>query len=120
MFSKFAKLKKPLILESNFHTNELQNLHKIASEHGYEVLTLVLRGDVELLHQRYLHRMQSENRHPVHLSTTLDVFEDFKEYIEHTRKEEIPGNVLEINADDFSYQTDETLLSKIDCFMKIG
>lgn len=118
LFSEFTKLNKPMILESNFHTKELENLHQIASEQGYEVLTLVLRGDAELLHQRYLHRMQNEKRHPVHLSTTLDVFEDFKAYIEHTRKEEIPGTVLEINADDFSYQTDEILLSKIDCFMK--
>lgn len=117
LFSEFTKLKKPLILESNFHTKELEHLHRIAAEQGYEVLTLVLRGDIEVLHKRYLHRMQNENRHPVHLSTTLDVFEDFKGYIEHTRKEEIPGNVLEIDANDFSYQTDETLLGKIDEFM---
>ena len=57
LFSEFAKLDKPLILEANFHTGELKHLHKIAEKQGYEVLTLVLRGDVEILHQRYLHRM---------------------------------------------------------------
>ena len=93
-------------------------LRKMASERGYEVLTLVLRGDVELLHKRYLHRMQNENRHPVHLSTTLDVFEDFKGYTEYGRSEAIPGEYIEINANDFSYQTDMELLSKIDKFMK--
>lgn len=45
--------------------------------------------------------MQNENRHPVHLSTTLGVFEDFKGYTEYTRKEKIPGEVIEINADVF-------------------
>ncbi len=90
----------------------------LAVEHDYEVLTLVLRGNVDVLHQRYLHRMQNENRHPVHLSTTLDIFEDFKAYTEHSRQEEIPGNVLEINADDFSYQTDGAILAKIDNFME--
>lgn len=118
LFSEFAKLGKPLILESNFHTKELETLHELAAEQGYDILTLVLRGDVELLHKRYLHRMQNENRHPVHLSTTLDIFEDFKKYMEYTRKEEIPGNVLEIDANDFSYQSDEVILNKIDDFMK--
>ena len=92
--------------------------HQIAAENGYDVLTLVLRGDVEILHQRYLNRMNNENRHPVHLSTTLDVFEHFKGYTEHSRGEEIPGNVIEINADDFSYQAEGQLLKMIDEFMK--
>ena len=47
-------LNKNLILESNFHTVELEKLHKMAYENNYEVLTLVLRGDVEILHKRYL------------------------------------------------------------------
>ena len=119
LFSEFAKLGKPLILESNFHTKELETLHKLAAEQDYDILTLVLRGDVELLHKRYLHRMQNENRHPVHLSTTLDVFEDFKKYTEYTRKEEIPGKVLEIEANDFSYQSDEAILNSIDDFMDL-
>lgn len=117
LFAEFAKLNKPMILESNFHTGELERLHKIAEEYDYDVLTLVLRGDVDILHQRYLNRMNNENRHPVHLSTTLDVYEEFKGYLEYSRKEEIPGNRLEVNADDFSYQTDDVLLTQIDEFM---
>ena len=117
LFMEFEKLGKPLILESNFHTGELERLHEMAKEKGYEVLTVVLRGNADVLHQRYLNRMQNENRHPVHLSTTLDVYEDFKSYLERTRKEEIPGDRIEINADDFSYQTEEKLLKKIDEFM---
>ena len=117
MFSEFAKLEKGLILESNFHTMELERFHQIASENGYDVLTLVLRGDVEILHKRYLNRMSNENRHPVHLSTTLDVFEHFKGYTEYSRMEEIPGNIIEICAGEFSYQTDVELMKKIDDFM---
>ncbi len=117
LFAEFAKLNKPLILESNFHTSELERLHEMAKEYGYEVLTIVLRGDVDILHQRYLYRMKNENRHPAHLSTTLDVYEDFKGYLERTRKEEIVGEWIEICADDFSYQTDENLLKKIDEFI---
>ena len=118
VFCEFAKLDKGLILESNFHTAELERLHQLASENGYEVLTLVLRGEVELLHKRYLNRMNNENRHPVHLSTTLDIFEHFKGYTEYSRTEEIPGNIIEICANDFSYQSDEQILQSIDEFMK--
>lgn len=117
LYSEFAKLKKPLILESNFHRAELERLQEIAAANNYEVLILVLRGDVEILHKRYLKRMENENRHPVHLSTTLDVFEDFKGYTEWAR-EEIKGNVININADVFSYQTDIALLLQIDQFMR--
>ena len=118
IFSQFGKLSKNLILESNFHTDELEKLHKTASNNNYDVLTLVLYGDVEILHKRYLNRMHNENRHPVHLSTTFDIYDDFKDYIEKSRSEKIPGNILRINANDFSYQTDRELLEKIDGFMK--
>lgn len=117
IFSEFGKLNKNLILESNFHTEELEKLHKLANENNYEVLTLVLRGNADVLYKRYLNRMHNENRHPVHLSTTLDIFDDFKAYLEKARKEEIPGNIIKINADNFSYQIDEGILTSIDKFM---
>lgn len=118
LFSEFGKINKNLILESNFHTKELKTLHKLAVKNGYEVLTIVLRGDVEILYQRYLNRIQNEHRHPVHLSTTLDVFDDFKRYTEYARTEEIMGNIVYIDANDFSYQTDAKILTKIDEFMR--
>ncbi|MGN0167065.1 MAG: hypothetical protein ACI4AB_03395 [Acetatifactor sp.] len=118
IFSEFGKLNKNLILESNFHTAELEKLHKMAYENNYEVLTLVLRGNVDILYKRYLNRIHNENRHPVHLSTTLDIFDDFKACTEYLRKEQIPGKTIKINADNFSYQTDEAILASIDEFMR--
>ena len=104
IFSEFGKLKKNLILESNFNSTELERLHKIAVENNYEVLTLVLRGDLEILHKRYLNRIEHENRHPVHLSMTLDSLDDFKVCTEHLREENIIGNAIYINANDFTYR----------------
>lgn len=118
IFSEFAKVKKDLILESNFHTYELEKLHELALENNYEVLTLVLRGNVDILHKRYVNRAQCENRHPVHLSMALDDFYDFKVCIEYLRSEKIPGNTFVIDTDDFLYQTDMQILEKIDEFMK--
>ena len=90
----------------------MERLHKIALENNYEVFTLVLRGDIEGLYKRYLNRVHNENRHPVHLSTTIDVFDDFKKCTEYFRTEKILGSTLYINADDFSYQTNKEILAK--------
>lgn len=117
IFEEFGKLGKSLILESNFHSFELEKLHNTADKYNYEVLTIVLRGDVDILHKRYINRIKNENRHPVHLSTTLDIYDDFKICTEYLRNEEIPGKTLCINADDFSYQTDTEILNKIDSFI---
>lgn len=116
LFSETGKLGKDLILEANFHSADLEKLHQIAGSNGYDVLTLVLRGDPETLHQRYLRRITHENRHPVHLSTTFHIYEDFKDYLDRSRKEEIPGYTITVDASDFSYRQDEALLTAIDRF----
>ncbi len=106
-----------LILESNFHESELQKLHAMADAMHYDVLTLVLRGDPEVLYARYMHRMQQEDRHPAHLTTTLHVKEDFLRYAARTKNEQAVGESLTVDASDFSYQTNPALLEKIDAFM---
>lgn len=118
MFEGFAKVDQNLILEANFREAELEQIQKIAAENGYEVLILVLRGNLEVLHKRYLNRIYNENRHPVHLSTTFDVYEDFCAYVENARKQKMPENCIYIEEDNFAYQTDEKLLSKLDAFMQ--
>lgn len=117
IFSEFAALDKDLILEANFHTHELEKLHTIAAQNGYDVLTLVFRADTHLLHKRYLNRIANENRHPVHVIAVLDDYIDFAEYIGKARDELIPGETMLIRADDFSYQTDVELLERLDKFM---
>lgn len=118
IFSEFVKLGKGLILESNFHRTELERLHKIAQDNAYDVLTIALFGDVEVLHARYLNRMTNENRHSVHLSTTIDEFEDFKRCSDYLKSIEVPGEVIRINATDFAYQSCGEILCKIDTFME--
>ena len=117
IFKRIASTGNDLILEANFHEDELAKLHSIAGENGYAVLTLVLRADIEIIYQRYLHRMREENRHPVHLATTFDVKDDFSRYVEECRKEHVIGQCLEIDASDFSYQEDSLISEKIDRFI---
>lgn len=118
IFSKVVVTGNSLILESNFHEAELEKLHAIANENQYDVLTLVLRGDAEVLYERYLFCMNEENRHPVHLSTSLHIKEDFIKTAEWIRTENVIGDTLLIEATDFSYQEDSVILNQIDSFMK--
>lgn len=117
MFSEFARFGQDYILEANFHAAELERLAQEAENKGYEVLTLLFRGNIEILHERYMKRITDENRHPGHLSTCLDDIEAFTEYIKTARKENISGNIIEVNVDDFAYKTDEKLFEQIDNFM---
>ncbi len=117
IFSQISPTNADLILEANFHERELKKLHLIAKENRYDVLTLILRGNAEVLYHRYVHRMNAENRHPVHLTTTLDVKEDFLKTAEFIRKEKVLGKTLTIEASDFSYQSDLEILEQIDDFL---
>lgn len=117
ILSAFGNVNQDLILESNFRIGELEKLHQIAAEQDYQVLTLVLRGDVEILHQRYLNRKHHENRPAVHLCAEFDAIEGFGAYLESLRTATVPGSAVWIDANDFSYQTDTEILAKIDAFM---
>lgn len=104
-----------LILEANFRQSEMAALQKIATEKGYEMLTLVLRARVDILYKRFINRIENENRHPAHISG-FDGYESFKAYIEAAREEQPRGASLEIAADDFSYQRDMSIMGEIDRF----
>ena len=117
IFRGFAKVDQDLILESNFRLHELELLHLIAAEHDYQVLTVSLRADLEILHARFLHRLYHENRHPVHACGGFEEFDTFKAYILRQRDLKIPGRYLELRADNFDYQRDEGVLAELDKFM---
>ncbi len=117
LFSRISVTGHNIILEANFHEAELKRLHSIAHEDQYDVLTLVLRGNVDVLYNRYIHRMNEENRHPVHLTTTLHIKEDFIRITEWMRNENVIGENFIIEATDFSYQKDIVVLDRIDAFM---
>ena len=117
IFTEFCKLDKDLILESNFRQAELEKLHEIAQEYGYEVLTVSLRADLEVLHRRFLHRLYHEDRHPVHACGGFEDFETFRAYMGQQRDLQIPGRFLEVSANTFDYQEDTQIFNKLDKFM---
>ena len=117
IFKHFCVVEKPLILESNFHEDEIVKIHQIAKENNYDVLTLLVHADINLLHKRFVNRADNENRHLVHCSEVFKDYNDFKKYIEFQRSELPLGKVFEIDATSFEYQNDEKILSVIDGFI---
>lgn len=117
IFTEFCKLDKDLILESNFRQAELEKLHEIAKEYGYEVLTVSLRADLGILHQRFLHRLYHENRHAVHACGGFEEFDVFRDYVLRQRDLQIPGRTMELSADTFDYQQGQEVLAELDKFM---
>lgn len=118
IFQRCAEGGGDMILEANFRAQEIQKLHIIAKEKHYDVLTLVLRGDTDILYQRYVHRVKYEDRHPAHLTVNLEEKTDFARCTEFLRRECAAGDVIiDVDASDFTYQTDRILLERIDHFM---
>ena len=89
-----------LILEANFHQEEIEELEKLIDEKKYDSLFLIFYGDTNILFNRFISRSK-ENRHKCHLSgpTTLKSFSEYIEInnnIKYTHKKKL------INANDFS------------------
>lgn len=117
-FVNLTKLHIDVILEANFHEKELIKIAGLAKKHQYDMITLDLQADLSILYQRYMHRANYEHRHPVHLSTPFDDFQEFRKYIETGRQEKRIGKVISVQANDFSYQRDPALIQEISDFLK--
>ena len=118
LFEEHSKNDVDLILEANFHKDEITKLYEIASKNNTEILTLVFEADIDVLYERFRYRIEHENRHPVHQSAGLKDIEKFEEYVMNSRKDVDIKEYITVNANDFSYQEDEKLLKTIDEFMK--
>ena len=114
IFEETAKTGGDLILEANFKEHEMERIYTLAKESGYDMLTLVLRADMDIIYKRFVNRIENEDRHPVHLSG-FDGYDSLKHYIDRGREEKCFGKTLEIDANDFSYQEN---FDEIERFMK--
>lgn len=113
--NKTIESNSSIILEANFHTEEVEELVKILDSSSYDYIFLVLSADIDILYDRYIKRSK-ENRHPCHLSG-IKSYDEFKNYIEINNEIEYPTNNIRINANDFSFEKNATLFKMIDSFI---
>ena len=105
-----------LVLECNFKDYELVELKNFCESLGYEVMSLIFDADNEILHKRFIKRLD-ENRHYVHKSQDFTDINDFIPVIDNLRYAPYFGEIINVNGNDFSYQTDDRLFNKIELFL---
>ena len=111
------KNKGILVIESNFKPYEMEELKKITEELDYDILSIVFKGDNEILHERFIKRLD-EKRHYVHKSQDFTNIEDFIVALEELRSVNYIGKVINVDSSNFDYQKDLSLFAEIDTFLK--
>ena len=87
IFNQYAFLKQDLILEANFHKDEIETLQNLANQNNYKVIILYLQGNPDTLFERFSNRIKNENRHPTHCTSDIIDKENFTKYLLSNRKE---------------------------------
>lgn len=118
IFARLAERGQDMIAEANFRSEELEAFHKIAENSGFDMLTLRFTGDEAILFRRFRDRIEHGDRHPVHQSAGLKDLETFSAYLHTIRAEILPGRVVDVCADDFSFYSDPVLTETIERFME--
>ena len=109
-FNQCALVGQSLILEANFRQDEMMKIKEIADNYNYQVLLIVLTGDINLLYQRFLDRMV--NRHIAHRSLNLDYsIERFANYINEIRNQDLiyPPYTIDMSDLDEEEVTEKAL-----------
>lgn len=100
ILERTASIGESIILEANFHKEELEKVKQTCEFNNQKVVLLYLTGDIEVLYDRFLFRQMNQNRHPVHLTHPLRSVDEFEAYVSKWRSEEevIPRHYIDITG----------------------
>lgn len=96
---QFILLEKDLILESNFRQEELDRLCSLFDKNNYQIISIELVGNLNILYQRYLDRFKYENRNIAHAN--FNTKEEFLEYNQSMLDRKYPGKHIKLDASKF-------------------
>ena len=106
---RFLANNQDIILEANFRQHELDEIDNIVKEHNCDVDFIILRGQLDVLYERFLERLP--NRHIAHKSIHLEEsLEKFSEYVLEQRT---------ANPPFIPFIIDTTKLSNEEVFLKV-
>jgi predicted kinase len=102
ILERFTAVKESVIIEANFHKEELEKIKRECELSHVEVVLLYLTGDVDVLFERFMYRTYYQHRHPVHLTHPLTNVDDFEKYIMKWRYEEevLPRHIIDVTNCD--------------------
>ncbi|HAV19497.1 MAG TPA: hypothetical protein DCX17_00540 [Firmicutes bacterium] len=102
ILDRVTKVQGTVILEANFHKEELEKIKRECELHQCEVILLYLTGDIDVLYERFMYREYYQNRHPVHLTHPLQDVDEFENYVMKWRNEEqvLPRHYIDVTNCD--------------------
>jgi predicted kinase len=104
IFYQYAFLKQDLILEANFHKEEIEILQNLAKQNDYKIIILYLQGEIDMLFERFTNRIKNENRHPTHCTSDIIEKENFTKYLLSNREElkDFDYKLIKIQGENYS------------------
>ncbi|MCI8965173.1 MAG: AAA family ATPase [Clostridia bacterium] len=91
------------ILESNFVKQSSDILKKLISKYNYNSITIRFEADLKVLHERFLERENTTNRHKGLVANgAFDDFKEFEKLSNKCKEFKINDNEIVIDTTDFS------------------
>lgn len=109
------KTDRPMIFESNFAEPCPEILQRMVKQYAYRVITVLLDGDIETIHRRFLKRDTTRERHPGLVSNNYySDFERFKNGTKPCRDFSFGDVKITVDTTDFTTVSYEEILQEIE------
>ena len=108
------KVGKPLIVESNFVKESVPFIKNLLEKYDYDSITIRFGGDPHVLHERFLKREYSSERHPgLQSNGTFDDFETFQKTSQKAKEFKISENEIYVDTTDFDKVDFEKMMGEV-------
>ncbi len=115
---RLMEANQPFVLESNFKGDEGKRLKQLIDQYGYTSLTYLFIGDLKVVHERFLKRNHSLERHPIHKSNELADFNDFESYLLPLGDFDIGGEKIWVDTTYFASMSYNSLMASAQKFFE--
>lgn len=109
------KTGSPCIIESNFTNDSAIKIKALLEKYQYESIVIKFDADMKVLHQRFLEREKTSERHPGLIANgTFDNFEKFEEVSNKAKNFKLNGSKeILVDTTDFSKVEFEEIIKEI-------
>ena len=113
------KIGLPIIAESNFGKEAIPVIKSLLNKYNYKSITIRFEADLKVLHERFLNREYSDERHTGLVSNGIfDDYENFKKTHEKSREFKIDDNEILVDTTDFTTVDINAIIKQLQDQMK--
>jgi len=118
VLENFMSLNMPIIIESNFKPAESAKLKELIAKYNYKPLTILMIGDLNIIHKRFIEREDLPERGEANRSNGIfDEFSKFAKSIMPLGDFDIGGKKIKIDTSDFSKVNFTQYIDEIKAFL---